>query len=294
MSDGRDSYEDGSMEIGERWGYRAHGVDPLVEVEVLKNGTKKPARTLVRFVAERFEGRQEWVPPARLKVPWEEVGEFEASEARWERVDTHPGLHNAPEEWAIGEVIGVLIGRSLVEGGSNPPGVVSILDPAGLAGYLEVEESVLRAAPECFEEDGVLVVPWATTQMIMRRACELHPEPMLRKVQEEEPKAELEAMHGRRISNSRHTREWFIGPEQAAVDDATYPFLGPCREVLRQWCGAEAVARHDELKALPEEVVRLDGLVTEAIQALRSAGRKSRADDLERRFGIPLPQARRS
>ncbi|MFZ2624720.1 MAG: hypothetical protein WAX29_05695 [Propionibacterium sp.] len=58
------------MEIGEHWGYRKRGTDPLVEVEILKIGTQKPARTLVGFVAEKFEGRQEWIPPSRLKVLW--------------------------------------------------------------------------------------------------------------------------------------------------------------------------------------------------------------------------------
>ena len=79
------------MKIGERWGYRAHNIDSLVEVEVLKIGTQKPPRTLVRFIDEQFEGRQEWIPPTRLKVIWKDAVEFEAREARWDRVDTHPG-----------------------------------------------------------------------------------------------------------------------------------------------------------------------------------------------------------
>ena len=29
---------------------------------------QRPARLLLRFVDDRFEGRQEWVPPSRLKV----------------------------------------------------------------------------------------------------------------------------------------------------------------------------------------------------------------------------------
>lgn len=56
------------VQPGERWTYRARRIDDLVEVEVIKIGTQKPARVQVRFVDERFEGRQEWVPPARLNV----------------------------------------------------------------------------------------------------------------------------------------------------------------------------------------------------------------------------------
>jgi hypothetical protein len=71
------------MEVGESWGYRARRQDPLVCVEIIRVGTKRPARVLVRFLDEQFEGRQEWVPPARLKVPWEGVEEWVAAERRW-------------------------------------------------------------------------------------------------------------------------------------------------------------------------------------------------------------------
>jgi hypothetical protein len=52
-------------QLGESWAYRARQVDDVVAVEVMKLGTQRPARVLVRFVDERFEGRQKWVPPAR-------------------------------------------------------------------------------------------------------------------------------------------------------------------------------------------------------------------------------------
>jgi hypothetical protein len=63
---------------GESWAYRAR--------QEARNAAR-PARVLVRFVDERFEGRQEWVPPARLKVPWAAVGVFREREARWDRID---------------------------------------------------------------------------------------------------------------------------------------------------------------------------------------------------------------
>ena len=74
------------MESGQAWAYRARQVDELVEVKVLRLGTQRPARVLVRFVDDAFEGREEWVPPARLKVPWDNVGDYRAREDRWERI----------------------------------------------------------------------------------------------------------------------------------------------------------------------------------------------------------------
>ena len=65
--------------------------DPLVEVEIVRIGTQRPARVLVSFIGEAFEGRQDWVPPSRLKVLWSDVESYLAREARWARIDTRPG-----------------------------------------------------------------------------------------------------------------------------------------------------------------------------------------------------------
>jgi hypothetical protein len=75
-----------ALQLGESWAYRARQSDELAEVRVVRFGSQRPARVLVLFVDDRFEGRQEWVPPARLKVLWENVGEFRQREERWSRV----------------------------------------------------------------------------------------------------------------------------------------------------------------------------------------------------------------
>jgi len=72
--------------VGEAWAYRARRGDPLVEVMVVRIGVRTPRRLLVRFVADEFEGRQDWVPPSRLKVPWRDLDAFIARELRWEGV----------------------------------------------------------------------------------------------------------------------------------------------------------------------------------------------------------------
>src|ERR1700690_4333525 len=71
---------------GELWAYRARGRDPLVQVAVVRLGVKAPQRVLVRFVDDVFEGLQDWVPPARLKVPWSVVDEYVARERRWDEL----------------------------------------------------------------------------------------------------------------------------------------------------------------------------------------------------------------
>lgn len=65
-----------TVRVGQPWVYRARRIDDVVEVAILKIGSQNPPRVLVRWADESFEGRQEWVSPARLKVLWAEVDEF--------------------------------------------------------------------------------------------------------------------------------------------------------------------------------------------------------------------------
>ncbi|UOQ58771.1 hypothetical protein MUN78_08125 [Leucobacter allii] len=283
------------MEPGDHWAYRARGIDPLVEVKLKRLGTQKPARVLVRFVGDDAGGREEWVPPARLKARWHDVDEFRAREARWEAVDTHPGVRGAREEYAVDEVMRKLIDESLAAPEYRHPGVTSIVDVGGLARLLQLDEALLRAEPAAFEEDGALLVPWTTTELIARRACELFPDSILREVDEQEEKARRNATHGETITTSgRNPHSFFIEPEKAAKWDAEEAYGQPMRDLLRQWCGQAEVERRDELVALREEVVRVGELLSEAIRALQKAGVKDEASSLERRFGVPLREARDS
>lgn len=60
---------------------------------MLRLGTQKPPRVLVCFVENRFEGGEEWVLPARLKVPWSGVDQLRAHEARGDVI------HAAGPDW---------------------------------------------------------------------------------------------------------------------------------------------------------------------------------------------------
>lgn len=282
------------MEIGQRWGYRARGADPLVEVEVLKLGTQKPARALVRFVDESFEGREEWVPPARLKVAWDGAPEFEAREARWDAVDTHPGLDESPTDYAIGEVFEAAIDVEIAEPVYRYAGVTSIRNASALAARLQLDEAVLRADPLAFEDEGALIVPWATTEQIVRRTCDLYADAVLQAVAKDEEEARRESTHGYTVRFGRNDEGRFVTPVEAAARDTEWPFRKKKRDLLRQWCGSEAADRQDELRALREEVVRLDLLVGDAIRVLRTHGLDTPADQLQRQFGVPLSEARDS
>jgi hypothetical protein len=274
---------------GERWAYRASRKDPLVEVEVVRKGTQRPVRVLVRFIGEESEGRQDWVTPARLKVLWSHVEAYQAREARWTGIDTHPDGDNTPEHHAMDAALRIGLSADVISLVYRYPGVSEISDVEQLASELDLDPEVLRSAPESFEEDGKLVVPWETTELIARRICERMPERIMHHVLDEEAEAKVQATHGYRLRNSRGQALSYIGADDAARWDAEAPYGRPCREVLRAWC-SEAAERHDELSALRAEVARVDDLLARALRELHQAGATKQAKELEREFGVPLPE----
>lgn len=277
--------EDALMESGEAWAYRKRGIDPLVEVRVVREGTQKPARVLVRFVAEEFEGREEWVPPARLKVPWSGVEELRAREERWERVSALGPDRDDPQHFAASEIFDEYVDPELATINYRDGTSISITKPKALASWLGLELEQLTDYPEAFVEDGAVVAPWPATEIVARAVAEKHCEQILLKVAEEEKKARYEAIHGHYISTSRG-REFFISGEESAEVDQRHS--APVRAILRQWCGAESVERFDELVELRKEIKRVGDVAQRAIDALRAHGLASPAAELERDLGTPV------
>ncbi len=171
--------------------------------------------------------------------------------------------------------------------------MTTIHDVDGLARFLDVSIEDLRADPLAFMEDGALVAPWPITELIAHRAAERNPDPVLRQVDKEEAEQRHKMMHGESYRATRHSRGGYVEPEYFVEADEE-PYHRPWRELLRQWCGVEAVERRDELKELREEVARLGRLVQDAVRALRHAGANKDAAQIERDLGGTVEDLRRS
>lgn len=275
---------------GESWAYRARQVDDVVAVQVMKLGTQRPARVLVRFVDERFEGRQEWVPPARLKVPWAAVDVFREREARWDRID-QLGIGDEPVGRAAEEVFEALIDPDVARIEYREAGACRITDSGRLAALTGLDAEQWTQCSDGFAEGADLVVPWSVTEQIAIAAARRNPEPILEAVRKEENEARHEAIHGR----------WYRG--RGSRPDHTFPAEiciqvdnehgKPRRAILRQWCGTDAVERFDELVELRKEIQRVGQIAETAISALRRAGRKKEAEELARQLGTPVEKLRR-
>lgn len=275
-----------AMEPGQAWGYRARGVDPLVEVRVLRLGTNRPARVLVAFVDDAFEGKEEWVPPARLKVPWSDAAEFEAREDRWNRVASVGPAQEDPRSYAASEIVDEYLDEEL--GSINYRGGDSIClkEPKLLAEQLNVQVEQLTGHPEAFTENGYIIAPWPATELIARALAEKNAEKVLERVQKEERQARHEAIYGHASSYSRGSGH--ISPEICAEVDQEVS--APIREVLRSWCGAENVDRFDELIALRKEIQRVGDVAQKMIDAMRAHGEDTLASQFQRELGIPVDE----
>jgi hypothetical protein len=165
------------MHVGEVCAYRARQSDPLVQVVVLRIGVGKLARVLVKFVDDVFEGRQEWVPPARLKVLWTDVGDCEAADQRWEHI-WERGIGLGDPRWdAAHEIMRLLVKEDLAELRYREGGAVRIHQVDELARALNLPASVFTGNPDAFHEDGDLIVPWEVTELVVTAAVRQDPDP---------------------------------------------------------------------------------------------------------------------
>jgi hypothetical protein len=279
------------MEPGESWAYRARSVDPVVEVRVVRVGTQKPARVLVRFVDEEFEGKEDWVPPARLKVLWEHVDAFRAREARWDAL-TELGLpRDDPREYAAEHVfINHIDSAHAFFGYFNDGCAIHLVDPGALARALGLDVVELTGHPAAFVEDGVLIAPWPVTEVVVTAAARKNAEAILNHVDAEERQAQHDAIHGRYSRSGRGRDAYYFDPETSREMDLG--FSRPIRDVLRGWCGHDADERFDELIELRKEIRRVGDIAQQAIDLLDRSGVGSEAVRLRRELGTPVEMLR--
>jgi hypothetical protein len=278
--------EQHSAQPGESWAYRARSVDDLVEVVVVRLGTQRPARVQVRFVDNRFEGRQEWVPPSRLKVPWKAVDGFCERERLWERVFSLGVDEDGPLDMAAWQVFEKLIEPDIAIILFRRAGASCVNDSDRLSQLTGLGPDVWTAHPAAFPDGDQLVVPWPVTEQIAAATARRHADQVLDEVRNEERQAQHDAIHGRVYRGRGEAVDFVVEPERCAAGENEHG--KPKRAILRSWCGTEAVERYDELAALRKEIRRVGQVAEAAISALRAAGHKREAAELTRQLGTPV------
>ncbi|MEV0065657.1 hypothetical protein [Amycolatopsis sp. NPDC050768] len=276
------------IEVGQRWACRKGARDHAACVDVVRVGSSRPPRVRVRFTDDEYEGREEWVPPGRLKVLWEHVDVWQANEARWAAVrDVSADMRDTPEEDAAGWVFDTLPDWNYANrlwGGNS--GILVVTDVDGLVADLGIDRAMLADDPVGFRNgDGSLVLPWRVTQPVVQALARKYADRLLPEMGKEESERDTQCRWGYMAGST------YISAEICREVEEKYQ---PMRQLIRDWCGVGAQERQDELHALRKEVDRLARLIERAINELDQAGQAHTARNLERDLGVPLEVLRQA
>lgn len=250
------------------------------------------ARVRVRFLQDEFEGREEWVPPARLKVLWADVESWLAAEQRWETLREASWRDwRDPECQAAETVIETCLDRDVASCGFNKNnGILFIRDGEQLAATLGVELTALTGHELSFvDETGAVAAPFSVMLMVAERLATLEPRKLLAYVEQQEAADQQAAIHGQYHAGRGRDQDWYVKPEHCAETAVEYALV---YRFIRQWCGVEGQGEYNELKALRIEVRRLGHLIERAITAIRVAGDAKAAASLEQELGVPIETLR--
>jgi hypothetical protein len=247
----------------------------------------------IRFLDDAFEGREDWVPPSRLKVLWSGVKEWQARENRWEAVSIPSvGVDDTSELWAAELVFDLLkVDDALNLSYGRLAGVLCVSDASKAARILDITRSEFFADKLSFvDDDGTIVVPWSTTLELAKATASKHNEAVLREVAKRERKAAHQAVYGA-VYGSRRAKPWYVTPEVCAEVDSRQI---PTYALLRQWCGEAEVNRFDEISGLRAELLKVSRVAEQAISALEDAGLSKVAKSLKNDLGVRFDELRAS
>jgi hypothetical protein len=263
------------MEKGEHWVYKAGAQQPVLEVKVLAIGTDKPARVKVEFVADEFEGKQDWVPPSRLKVPWGQIESFVAHEAAWAAVLapslSMPEGEDLASDWAMNRFLPKHIAERRHNHGLQ--GLTFIGDWEELSAKTGLSTPEIQALGYIEDTTEGSHVSWTATLAIAKALIARHQDEALTALDKEEIEERRRAVHGYITGKGKHAVA--ISPD---ICEQTYQeYFLPAAETVREWAGQEAVEQREEAVDLRAAVNRLNDLANEAVEVLLAAGNKTAA-----------------
>lgn len=268
-----------AVDVDEVWAYRARRVDDLTPVRVLRRGIRKPPRVLVRFEDPSLEGLEQWVPPTRLKIRWDQADVFQAEQAQWSALEVLAPHRDSVEVRAASQVVELVVKKDVAE--LAPDGShLTIHDLEALSDVSGMPVAALIGHPDTLCRASDTIVPWPTALTLARALAQRHPAPILTSIDSEEARHRYEAVHGRHYPSRGAGNDWHISPETVRAIDTTAE--QPRRALLKQWCGNIAVTQWGEVQGLRHTIRQISGVAEKAIQALHTAGATRTANQLTR------------
>jgi hypothetical protein len=234
------------LQRGQRWAYRiARSSSAFYEAAVVKVGDKK---VQVELLADRWEGKREWVSPARLEVQWDARHEHIAAELKLLAL-----RHASPskeDRAAADEVLFLLVPLDIAEYNADTSGTMTVHDVDRLAELVGLSRDALTAAPTLDSADGLLV-PWSTTVAIARAAAARYPHRILHEIEKAEQQLNEDLIDGTVITGPDGV-DHHLSPDDVRVrfEKRERPRLDRLRSIVGAKRAADLLDRRDLLDRL--------------------------------------------
>lgn len=267
--------------VGDELIYRVREYTSSERVRVAEiDMRKKTLRYVVEFLDGEKAGTRENVPGSRLRGQWTEVYKYDALMAHWESLEGYE-LSDI-ETFAIEQVFILLIPIEIAEWAWSPVRwTTRIHDSAGLEKLIGVTAEDMLAQLPGFTLEGDTVLSPDGTLRVAQYACRVNPSPVLDWVEQEEKEYQQKCRKGSpavSLDNKPYTTDPDWEYERYLEDGR------PLHELLRSWCGQRAVTLKERAEAAEAEVHRLDLLIEDLFDQMKSKGFKQSVEYIERSY----------
>lgn len=235
------------------------------------------------------------MPRARLKVPWEEVAQYDATMDGWRRLRAESIDQN--ESSALWAALELVIPSEVAELFVTPVDDALVVHNQGALEILTGQPlSVVQTEFSSIVDDGKPCLSPLASLSVVEMACRKNPAPVLDLIMAEETEAREKSKRGGTVD------DWETREPLDTSPQYEYQYYvrrkKPIHEILRQWCGYRSVTAHERLLSAEAEVNRLDILLARSVDYVRridestaAAIEKEHEEDRITPYNIrPVPQ----
>lgn len=260
---------------GQEWAYRLRDDSPSERVQILAlHQEARRFRVEIRHRDGIASGREENVPRGRLKVPWQEVPQYDATMAGWSRLKAESIDKN--ESSAMWAALKLVIPSEVAELFVTPvDDALVIHDQSAVETLTGQPLSAFQAELAWIVHDGKPCLSPLASLSVVEMACRKNPTAVLDLVLAEETEAREKSKRGGTVE------DWETRKPVDTSPPYEYEYYlrrkKPIHELLRQWCGYRSVTAHERLLAAEAEVNRLDVLLAWSVDSIRRSNESTAA-----------------
>ncbi|KXZ60818.1 hypothetical protein Mlaev_01069 [Microbacterium laevaniformans] len=283
--------EIGPSSEGEDWLYWDVPARTWRRVVLLVVPSEAPKRVRIQHLDPKKRGAAEWVPAARLRVPWAKREGYLASEDRWANAGRH--APSTPTTDAAMVVLAAHAPESLADlAGNGAAGIMQVFDVDELSRLSGVDVVRLATDQDAFVESDVLHLPWPQTEQVLIGLCRRNPLPVLQwlraEAAREQAAAEARGDSERRDDteldtndhpDARRYRQWRDSARER-------------RQTIERWLSVDSpslASRYLELERMYQELAEEVSSALPRIVASRSQVANDQAQRLRDLLGRDLP-----